>query len=289
MRRSLVKKKAERPGFTLVEVMLVLAITGLMFAGLVANTHRNIASQRYSTSVQDFTNLLRQVYNEVENSQISLRGSTTRKHCTIEAHDSSILANDATSGRSNCSVYGKLITFGENDGAIHVYDVLGEAIDIKNNVTGSDDKEVLKKVYIGVLAVEDGELVAAGAYYSHSLEWGAWVEYEDGDNFVGSLLIVRSPLNGLVHTYINTTNNNVQISSELGAPVLSEQKAKNNLSGNAALLTTNMDNFSEAGVNFCIESDDRRTQARRNVRITQGASNSSNIILIDQDGGDNKC
>lgn len=42
-------------GFTIIEVMLVLAITGLMLVGVIAGTYSSIATQRYNDSVRSFS------------------------------------------------------------------------------------------------------------------------------------------------------------------------------------------------------------------------------------------
>ena len=54
-----------KQGFTIIEVMLVLAITGLMLVGVIAGTYSSIATQRYNDSVRSFSEFLREIYAEV--------------------------------------------------------------------------------------------------------------------------------------------------------------------------------------------------------------------------------
>ena len=83
--------KTTRSGFTLVEVALFLAITGLVFAGIVVGTQNSIFQQRYNDAVQNFAEFLRSMYSQVTNVQ-------------SEGH-----------GRSEYAIYGKLVNFEEDE------------------------------------------------------------------------------------------------------------------------------------------------------------------------------
>ena len=54
-----------KKGFTLIEVMLVLGLTGLLIVGMLGGTFTAIAHQRYNDSVRSFAEYLRTVYGEV--------------------------------------------------------------------------------------------------------------------------------------------------------------------------------------------------------------------------------
>ena len=56
-----------RRGFTLVEVSLFLAVTGLLFIGIVAGVQGSMSQQRYNDSVQSFAEFLRSAYSQVMN------------------------------------------------------------------------------------------------------------------------------------------------------------------------------------------------------------------------------
>ena len=79
-----------RRGFTLIEVALFLAVTGLLFAGVMVGVQNSIWQQRYNDTVQNFANFLRNVYSEVSNPQSSGNGRS-----------------------EELAIYGKLISFGE--------------------------------------------------------------------------------------------------------------------------------------------------------------------------------
>ena len=61
--------KRNKNGFTIIEVSLFLAITGLLFLSVTLGVQNSIYQQRYNDSVQGFVNFLRNVYNEVLNVQ----------------------------------------------------------------------------------------------------------------------------------------------------------------------------------------------------------------------------
>ena len=46
-------------GFTIIEVMLFLALSGVLLAGILGGLGGNIARQRYNDAVQDIANIMR--------------------------------------------------------------------------------------------------------------------------------------------------------------------------------------------------------------------------------------
>ena len=153
---------------------------------------------------------------------------------------------------------------------------------------------------MGIIAL-DGEsspyTLSQSSYY-HVLDWGAWVENTIGDMFTGALLIVRSPLSGIIHTYYNDsfTAEGIKISQTLASTpnALSINDAYNNVfgdNGKAARVTREVESshYRQSEVDFCIGSDDRGGLDRRNVRLNPDAHNASDIVLVIQDGEDNRC
>lgn len=298
-------------GFTIIEVMLFLAVAALMFVGVIANTHNNIASQRFSSSVQNFASFLRRVYNEVEDVQIASRSATTtvRDYCTMDA---AMIASRnlgasglSGSGRSDCAVYGKLVTFGEdqtNSKAIHVYDVIGNIVDNRHPISATDDLSAVAEVQAGVVMLSRANAASpyslSASSYSVTLDWDAWIEDTTGSRFTGALLIVRSPLSGVVHTYLNNTYsaNGINLSRTLSsAGTAASGSVAGNLfgaNGSVARLTNGITSggYSAQEVNFCVDSDDRGGQRRRNIRLVSDARNSGDIIVVvADDATENRC
>lgn len=55
------EKQSAQKGFTIIEVMLVLAISALILLGALGGTYSSIRAQRYNDSVRAFAESLRQV------------------------------------------------------------------------------------------------------------------------------------------------------------------------------------------------------------------------------------
>jgi len=131
-------------GFTIIEVMIFLAISGVLIIGIIAGSGVTVARHRYNDSVQDFAQLLREQYSSVINTQIPLRdqaalcystGGAPDLHSlfngnsgfTEEAFDNAAIFNpdgtlkdipfigSANRGRTDCAVYGRIVTLEGSD------------------------------------------------------------------------------------------------------------------------------------------------------------------------------
>ncbi|MEP6710564.1 MAG: prepilin-type N-terminal cleavage/methylation domain-containing protein, partial [Candidatus Saccharibacteria bacterium] len=54
------------PGFTIIEVMLFLAISGALAVGILIGSNVAITSQRYRDSLNSLQSLLQQQYNQTD-------------------------------------------------------------------------------------------------------------------------------------------------------------------------------------------------------------------------------
>ena len=137
--------KRFKRGFTIIEVTLVLAITGMLFVGIIAGSGLNITRQRYNDAVQNFAEFLRTVYSEVSYVQNPREGamssSSPEYYCSVgdkiissAAHQQNTTNKTSHPGRTECAIYGKLVVFGKqmegNKGGyqgnvVHVFDIVG--------------------------------------------------------------------------------------------------------------------------------------------------------------------
>ena len=81
-------------GFTLVEVALFLAVTGLLFVGVVLGIQNSLFQQKYNDSVQGFAEFLRSIYSQTANTENTFQ------------------EDGSSRGQSNLAIFGKLVTFG---------------------------------------------------------------------------------------------------------------------------------------------------------------------------------
>ena len=264
--------KVNRRGFTLIEVALFLAVTGLLFIGIAVGVQNSIFQQRFNDSIQNYAEFLRTVYSGVMNVQEKNPG-----------------------GRSERAVYGKLVTFDEqydfagcpvngnatpkagctnesDRNVVFVYDVVGDIgeIDTGNIV---DSLQGLQTDVITVTTRSDGikEAELNGLVNSYTPRWAARIEKADCPDegsclFTGSVLIVRHPRSGTVYTLVSDKTINVN------------EKMMTWTSG--GILNSKLGDFKLQTTDFCINPNESRGGMRADVRLVKNARNASGIEII---------
>lgn len=227
------KKVVERrPGFTIIEVMLFLAISGFLLVGILVGTGSSIANQRYKDAVQDAVDAIRNAYSFVADTQIELRtgggtqgdkgvcGALTADQIT-ESVNPRRQAFNSGRGRTNCVVYGAVVSI--NKDTIQTTTLIGEDyIDsvrqgiIDENSTDSDIA-LLKKLNANNVAIMCSDntsdlssgcsLQTAGKATTQKLKWDVTLSNPraaDGEitDLQKTLLIFRSPRSGSIQTYV---------------------------------------------------------------------------------------
>lgn len=106
-------------GFTIIEVMLFLAITGLLIAGVLGSTTASLNSQRYRDGVENFRNVIRSQYETVYSltnlntvDATGTLGSDSIDPCSVMEDDVTPLKTHR--GTSNCLYVGRLIKLEPN-------------------------------------------------------------------------------------------------------------------------------------------------------------------------------
>lgn len=92
-------------GFTLIEVILFLAIAGLMMVGIFAAANNGINNQRYSTAVTSLASYFQDQYSQVANVH---NDRPTSRQCTSGGVGSGNAT--PTVGASECMIIGRFIT-----------------------------------------------------------------------------------------------------------------------------------------------------------------------------------
>ncbi len=184
-------------GFTIIETLLFLAITGLMVVGVLFGASRSINYQRYKDSVISLQSIIQQQYSDVTN--------------TINSHDDTWDCNSAglTSqpvsptglirGQSNCVILGKFVrTTGTDSKTILINDVIGYTPAAP--IAGLNDINVFIKDNIS-LPDGYGVYVSKVDPKSYEVSWGASLTDIHGVPLQFSMLVVRSPLTGIIKTF----------------------------------------------------------------------------------------
>jgi type II secretory pathway pseudopilin PulG len=232
-------KSTER-GFTIIEVVLFLAITGGLFAALMLGVNSGITQQRYLDSVRSYKALLQNQYSEVLNT----RNGNVDQKCSL-ANDGTIDSTGPllTKGTSKCVILGRAIRIenGNNvvTSSVTGYDVVGQdsdnnGTDDSTQVATSDDVTALK-LYRFKVADFDKESV--------ELDWGSYLTplptISGSPESTAVILILRSPATGLIRilTSPKSLSNYNDLSGAVDRGDLSiTRKLENCIKGDSGLL-----------------------------------------------------
>lgn len=174
-------------GFTIIELMLVLAISGSLVVAIMVGASTAINQQRYRDSVNSLKSFIQNQYDQVAN---TLNDRTGNEGCTATA---AITAAPQSRGTSDCVIIGRLVTLAANGSDLSAVDVVGyRASNVVVPPTTTDLAE-LKTYKLGISnATLDTDMVA----------WGAKVVSPNTTNaYSFSMLIVRSPQSGSIMTF----------------------------------------------------------------------------------------
>lgn len=171
-------KAVNKAGFTIIEVMLFLGISGLLAAGVLVGTGSSLNSQRYRDSVNSLKTMLQRQYSEVSN----VSNDSDNNICN---------GTSVSRGQSNCVILGRYITTTSENGTtsgntLSVRQVIGHSTDSTSDSLG--DIESLRQY---------NPSLSSSVVESYSLDWGTLVSKPF------SILIVRSPVSGTIKTFID--------------------------------------------------------------------------------------
>lgn len=200
-------------GFTLIETMLFLAITGLMVAGMLAGSWVAINSQRYRDSVTSLQVELQHQYSQTQNSS---NGVTANFTCNSQAQ---ISAGTTQRGESSCYILGRYLY--STDGLLlHESTVIGyisSADEAKLSATSTADYQALVAYTMNTLS--NSSSVVAGAASDYTPQWGATMQSVSSSpaskTSTFSILIVRSPTSGVIRTFVDPKNGIVPTQASL--------------------------------------------------------------------------
>lgn len=251
-------RRTKISGFTVIEIMLFLAITGLMVVGFLFGASRSINNQRYKDSVNTFKSIIQQQYSDVDN---TINNHSNFWECSSTGVNELTIETGAPRGQSDCVLLGKLIrTVGTDGKKIKVNDVVG--LIPAGPTTGLDDVTIFKKTNISPLPGGYGVYSSNVNEQEYDISWGASLSKLNGDSLSFSILIVRSPISGAVRTFYSET-------SETDDNII-------NIIGHKL----------DADKIICINSNDLFFGKPMAVKIVAGSSNASGVeALGESDSG----
>lgn len=172
----------QRAGFTIIEVMLFLAVGAALTIAIMAGMSAGIAAQRYQDAVATLQSDVQQQYEDVVSVANYREGASAISGCT------------GTRGASDCVILGKLLTISPG-GILHKHEVYGrEPSSSALNATSNeyDALRLYDPAWIG------------HSMQSARMEWGTRVYNPGGASTDISILILRSPQSGSVYTFTVT-------------------------------------------------------------------------------------
>lgn len=181
-------------GFTIIETMLFLAITGALIAGVLIGAGTSVTNQRYRDSVESLKSLIQAQYSEL--------GSIKNDRANTLACDANAtpVSGSQYRGQSDCVIVGRYMVIDRS--AIAIYTVLANK---KATVTAnSSDIAYIRANYVyNVTSDVDKSSVEWGA----QLAWpssGTGAKTPTSPRTIG-ILFIRSPETGSVYTFSSDT------------------------------------------------------------------------------------
>jgi type II secretory pathway pseudopilin PulG len=182
-------------GFTIIETMLFLAITGLLIATMLVGVGTSINNQRYRDSVTSLQSFLQSQYSSINNVQNDRDNSWK---CGASATSSQTGASQDR-GQSDCVLLGRYITIVGGDTTVAT--VLGYKT---ANIAGTDIANLKANYTLGLSTINQ---------QTDSLAWGTVIAWPaSGNEFQQpttprsiAILIVRSPDSGSIYTFTSDT------------------------------------------------------------------------------------
>lgn len=232
-------------GFTIIEVIMFLAVTVMLIMAILIGSGNSINTQRYRDSVLSFKSFLQNQYTQVINVSNDSLTNVCYGDSTADNHR----------GQSNCVIIGRYITTQNNSNSLSIKTVLGYIPEVEAST--KDDVGVLTDYDIKVIDIESEE---------YRFEWGAsLVREKSNEPFVFSMLIVRSPISGVARTFLETEQGSVIADKDIKTLLDVANQAKT--------------------VKACVNSNSLFTGTRLAVIVRPNASSTSGIETQGDDSG----
>ena len=258
-------------GFTIIETMLVLAITGMLVAGLFIGVGSSVSTQRYKDAVVTLKSFMQSQY-----AQVSDVTNTRGANWSCGANAKPAQANTGTApGQSDCVILGRYVSIVGGD--ITSATVMGH--ETSSASAGTDITRLKTNYTLGI---------STSSVSTSTLEWGAqiaWPErgYESKNPTMPrsfSMVIVRSPESGTTYTFTSDIVNDIDAASSATLKAMMVEDSST-VPGQAERV-------------ICIDPNGVGVPERLAIYIGKAASGLGAIevrswLTIEQNGGDSKC
>lgn len=236
-------------GFTIIELLLFLAITGALFVALMVGVNSNIVQQQYRDSVVAYTSLLQQQYSDVANTRNDRGDDWTCSDSVVEQSDTA----GEFRGTTSCVIMGRYVQAVDGGTKVRVGSIIGSRPDNADTLL-SDTQTVL--AYDPRVSPVDSAV--------QDITWGSRLVKPETDNVPStmSFVIIRSPLSGLIRVY----------NSEDELP--------------ATLTNMIHEDSARLKIKACVASSDLMTGPRYSVEVNPNIAGPNGVIT---NVGDDRC
>lgn len=180
-------------GFTIIEVMLFLAVSGLLAVGILASSGMAINQQRYRDSVDSLKSVLQEQYSQTANTTNSRSGDESCTNAVVTRPPDDV-SNPQARGTSRCLLMGRLLVIGADGKQITTSNVVGYRTSLTADEEATGIEELKQNYVLGVS--KEGQV-------TDEVEWGARVvEPGTATAYPLSAMVIRSPLSGSVMTFV---------------------------------------------------------------------------------------
>lgn len=190
--------KARQFGFTIVEVTIVLAVSGGLAVFLIAASLGNVNQQRYQDAVMTVLGDIQQEYIASTRVSNSERG-TTKYACNDGAQVTDVTVDSPATasprGASECVIIGRLINIDNSGRTITAYNLVGRE---KNPATTS-----VASVVDNFHSYNIRILTATASV--NSAPWDVSLYESTNNNTSMGIALLHSPLSGATVTYVKDT------------------------------------------------------------------------------------
>ena len=247
-------------GFTVIELMLFLAISGLLLVSLMIGVGNNITQQRYRDEVASFKALLQDQYAEV------LTPQNTDLQISCKDPSSSVPPTVSVRGTTKCVLLGKVIeiqnTSASDPSSVKISNAIGYESSILNDNTNDIDALTAYKPTVSTYDQQTERLnVGVRNTIAPACSGGStppsWV-----------ILILRSPVSGLTKVFLS--NGQVPGTGDLAGVI----------GGGFALCRP-----SDTVRKFCIDGD-TGSLPKQIISIDSAAAGSSSVLSSDSAQGE---
>jgi type II secretory pathway pseudopilin PulG len=180
-------------GFTIIEVMLFLAVTGALTVAILVGSGVSINQQRYRDSVNTLKSVIQDQYSEASNVTNSRSGNSACTNAVVVQPPASV-PTPQPRGTSDCVLMGRLFTIGNNGIDLTASNIVGYRTSSTAPTEATDFLELTKNYKMAVSPIDADQ---------SQVEWGAKIVKPKTTTVEPlSIMIIHSPLSGSILTFV---------------------------------------------------------------------------------------